>query len=168
MIEVQTPQVERLVERLSVDDAYSRLKQEYDRSTLVEGDAVLKKNIRDGREGVIIPVEEGDSIVGRVIAERVQVAADMVREPDQFDVEIQHVDDGISTQGHVRCVFGICTDYCALLCAALPIGAGAGCLATCLRYIAKWPIAVACGVICWAVGEGVCYPTCVNQTGHDQ
>ena len=170
LLAFRTDRVETMLDQLQHEDKYRDLKHQLENARLREEDGLRIDNRRDDREGVVIPLVEDDDVVGRVIAERLPVElAESARNTGSaaFDIEVEWIDNGVSPFGHVRCVLGVCTDFCSLLCAALPVGGGAGCAAACLRYVGIWPIAVGCGVICWAVGAGVCYPTCVNQTGHD-
>lgn len=64
---------------------------------------------------------------------------------------------------HITCFFGICANWCTIICGVLAAAAAGGCGLACVAFIASAPIAPACGVLCGAVAAGICQPTCTKQ-----
>ena len=166
VLDVATPTVQSLVEELGDLTAYDGVPAG---GEIVEEATSYVHNQQDDRKGLVIPVADGKDVVRRIIVELADGFDNRAGSLDEYvrDVTVGAGGDGISTQGHITCVFGICTDWCSKLCTVLKAAAGGGCGVKCLRYISSWPIAVACGVICFALTHGTCYPTCQNQTGHN-
>lgn len=166
VLDVATPTVLSLVEELSPLTEYGSIPAE---AEVVEEATAYVHNQRDDRKGIVVPVAEGKNVVRRILVEFSDGFRDRDGPVDEYveDVAVEGGGDGVSVQGHITCVFGVCTDWCSKLCGALKIVAGGSCGIKCARYIASWPIAVACGVICYAITKGTCYPTCRNQLGHN-
>lgn len=167
ILDVATPRVQSLVEELDHLTAYDGLPAD---GEIVEEATSYVHNQQDDRKGLVIPVADGKDVVARIIVEFDDGFHEHEGSLNEYvqEVTVDAGGDGISAQGHITCAFGVCTDWCTKLCAVLRAGVGGGgCGAACLRYISSWPIAVACGVICFALTNGTCYPTCQNQTGHN-
>ena len=166
VLDVATPTVRSLVEELNDLTAYDGVPAG---GEIVEEATTYVHNQQDDRKGLVIPVGEEKDVTQRIVVEFADGFDKRDGSLNEYvrDVTIDAGGDGISTQGHITCVFGVCTDWCSKLCTVLKAVAGGGCGVKCLRYISSWPIAVACGVICFALTHGTCYPTCRNQTGHN-
>ncbi|WP_162991399.1 hypothetical protein [Halostella salina] len=170
VLDVATPTVESLLDGLDDLPAYADARAAADGEVVEEATAYVH-NQRDDRKGLVVPVADGEDVVRRIVVEFADGFAgrdaDGSLDGHVQDVTVDAGGDGVSTQGHITCVMGVCTDWCSKLCTVLKAAAGGGCGVKCARYIASWPIAVACGVICFALTHGTCYPTCQKQTGHD-
>jgi hypothetical protein len=170
ILDIATPTVRSLIEGLDGVTEYEEVRKAAD-GEIVEEATVYIHNQRDDRKGLVIPVAEGEEVVQRILVEFTHAFSENNTgngvEDYVQDVTVSTGGDGVSTKGHVTCVMGVCTDWCSKLCTVLKAAAGGGCGVKCARYIASWPIAVACGAICFALTHGTCYPTCQKQTGHD-
>lgn len=171
VLDVATPTAQSLVGELGDLEAFDEILADTDGEIVEEATAYVQ-NQRDDRKGLVVPVADEDDekdVVRRIIVEFADGFEERDGSLDEYvnDVTVDAGGDGVSTQGHITCVMGVCTDWCSKLCTVLKAVAGGGCGAKCLRYVSSWPIAVACGVICFALTHGTCYPTCQKQTGHN-
>lgn len=129
------------------------------------GKGVLIQDREQELDGAFVPIE-GDGEESDLLRIEEQPSGEVVSILDsEFDrFSTQH--GGVSIQGHVVCdpiLNWICTDYCAVLCGSLALGAFGVCTGTCATTIVGIPISVDCGALCGVAVGGVCYPSCVNQ-----